>query len=106
MNDRDALAAKYFPREWASVATALGKSKQRTKLRQRAEAAQKIEALAAAGCNCGNCGSFSVTHAWGDSRTYCGMDSDFHGYALVQPNELCSRWYAKVAQATDPSQVK
>lgn len=51
-NPRDALAAKYFPREWARVATALGKSKQRQRLRQQAEAQQFLEQLRVNGANC------------------------------------------------------
>jgi hypothetical protein len=96
MSERDALAAKHFPDAWARVATAFGKSSARQKLRKAGEQAEKVELLAACGSHCSNCGAYDTRPIPGMKQSgFCGMDSDFHGYAFVKPNNLCHRWSSR-----------
>lgn len=98
--ERDALAAKLFPREWAAVAMRLGASKKRNQLRKRAEEkAARDAAIAphiAAGHCCGNCNEFEPYPGPGNKdRFICAMDSDFRGYAIARADGLCPLWRAR-----------
>jgi hypothetical protein len=90
--DRDALCEKYFPQKWAGIKDAVGKSKARNNLRKAAGYAAKNDKLRAAGASCANCSSFNATGACG---SYCDRDTDFYGYALTKPDDLCAKWSAK-----------
>lgn len=89
--ERDALCEKYFPKQWLAIKDAVGKSKARNNLRKRAAYAAKNEKLRAAGASCSNCSSFKAS---GPCGSYCLMDSDFHGYSLTKPTDLCVKWSA------------
>jgi len=89
--ERDALAAKYFPKLWAQ-AQASGKSKKRNQLRNAAEDMQKKEQLRTQGASCGNCDNYSPK---GPCGSYCELDSDFYGYSLTKAENLCHRWTEK-----------
>lgn len=98
---RNALAAKYFPQEWAAVVGRDGASKKRQQLRQRAEAEQLLETLRARGACCESCRSFNTKPPFGVSaKAVCDADSDFHGYTEAVPNGLCIQFSQPVAQAT------
>lgn len=91
--DRDALAARYFPVEWARCVNLSGASKRRQKLRKQAEDAQLLEQLRVCGSRCDNCGSFSTREIPGmDKKPHCERYSDFHGVAFVDPDGLCTMW--------------
>lgn len=94
--DRDALAAKYFPTEWAK-AQLPGKSKKRNQLRNAAEHMQKKDALRAQGASCANCSSFRPTSYSPTVKggSWCAAESDFYGYSLTKPENLCHRWTQK-----------
>lgn len=94
LNPRDALAVKYFPGEWAAVATKSGASKSRQRLRQRAETQVVIEGLRNNGSSCGGCQSFRVGDSPAQPKNYCATHSDFHGYAVTKPSDVCTLWTA------------
>ncbi len=89
MSDLETLAAHLFPVQWARAVAGPHASKKKRQLRQRAQAAQKVAALSAAGHTCGDCAAF---HATGPCGAYCELDTDFHGYARTTADDLCPRW--------------
>lgn len=89
--ERDALAAHYFPDSW-KAAQQQGKSKKRNQLRNAAEDMQKKEQLQAQGASCANCESFEPN---GPCGSYCHVNTDFYGYGLTKPENLCHRWTEK-----------
>lgn len=99
LTDRDALAARMFPREWAAVEHKVGASKKRQQLRQRAEQEvvwRKVKAeLDAKGATCGNCRHCSPYPMSRNGELSCDLDTDFHGYAIVKPTHVCARWSEK-----------
>ena len=52
------------------------------------------EALRAQGASCANCSSFRRTGPYGP---HCKVDRYFLGYAVADPDNLCSRWSAREA---------
>lgn len=71
-----------------------GEQRRRQAKRERDRAAYSA-ALAAlpvgARCEtCAHCGKYPD----GGSKRTCILDSDFDGYAIVQPTDVCPRWAA------------
>lgn len=95
LEERNALAMKYFPESWANAQTE-GKSKQRNNLRKHAEQIQLKEQLKADGASCSTCWSFV---SGGPCGSYCDADTDYYGYALTKPEGLCYRWHKKKEEA-------
>lgn len=91
MSERDALAKKYFPKQW-DAAQAVGKSKKRTQLRKAAEDMKEKERLRSIGASCANCASFKKVQIGTYLKDTCEADSDFYGYALTSATNLCSKW--------------
>lgn len=91
---RSELAAKRFPKEWAvwSTRTGPGASKRRQQLRKAAEDAIVMDGLRSKNASCATCSSFEPR---GPGGPHCAKDSDFHGYTLVLPTDLCARWMGK-----------
>lgn len=88
--ERDALAAKMFPAEWARVANVTGATNARQKLRRRAEDAVKLRELRATGASCATCSSFQSASGMHLSiANYCAAESDFHGYVEAKAGGLC-----------------
>lgn len=97
-DERSQLAAKLFPREWATVANLPGASKARQKLRQRAVTEVKLRALRAAGASCATCRSFEKRDPTpGIKGPWCSAKSDWEGYVLAKPNDLCPDHHATPA---------
>ena len=93
MSERDALAAKHFPDEWADAKDLLGGSKRLQKLRQRGEYMERTAALRASGASCANCRSFNTRPVFGlNMKATCDAQSDFYGYVEARPDGLCVRW--------------
>ena len=94
--ERDALAARYFPQEWARVATKAGASKARQKLRRAAEDVVVLDALRAAGARCETCRSFMIgtTASKNSQSPWCTAHSEWNSYAIIDPDDLCVRWCA------------
>jgi hypothetical protein len=95
VDPRSELAAARFPAEWKKwcARTGPGASKRRQQLRKAAEDTVKIDVLRANAASCGTCANFQKKGPYGP---HCELDSDFHGYALTQAANLCSRWTAKI----------
>lgn len=95
LEERNALAAQYFPKLWAD-AQAPGKKNgtKRTQLRNAAEHKQIEDELRlrAQGASCATCRSFGQTNLVGEKRYVCSADCDFYGYAITTPGRLCHRW--------------
>ena len=89
--ERDALAARYFPREWAAAATKPGASKKRQQLRRNAEMAQERDRLRASGARCAICRSFVASDppSLRGHGPWCRAESDFNGYTAARPDGLC-----------------
>lgn len=92
----DDLVKQRFPAEWAkwSTRTGRGASKRRQQLRRAARVAVVMDTLRQAGASCASCASFTKN---GPCGSHCEKDSDFHGYAVVCPSDLCARWTARVS---------
>lgn len=75
--------------------------RKRARERKAAEYRAKLDAIRAVHpkARCGNCGSFAKHpyHAGHPPQFICWVESDFHGYALVQPDHLCPWWKEKAA---------
>ena len=96
LEQRDALAEKYFPKLW-EAAKAKGKSKKRTQLRKAAEHELLKEGLRETGACCANCSSFSSAQIGGNLKTICAADSDFYGYSRTEAHHLCHKWSEKIS---------
>ena len=92
LEERNALAAKMYPVEWARIVNKTGEQarRRRQNLRQHAKAAVQLAALRERGAKCENCDGFSRKEA--GHKNVCLADTDFHGYAIVKPDGLCLRW--------------
>jgi len=100
----DQQVAAMFPKEWAAVANVTGERARRRRhsLRRRARVETALAQLRAEGRSCASCGSFRNQRPCpGGPRTYCERDSDFHGYAIVKPTDLCTNWHAGEAPMSD-----
>lgn len=65
-------------------------SKQRYRIRKRAEQQEKFKALQATGAKCGNCKEFrEKVPSPGMDGHWCDRHSDFHGYQMVKTDDLC-----------------
>lgn len=98
VEERDALAAKLFPREWAVVAKSSGRGagKKRNKLRNQAEEKVRFDTLKAEGKSCASCGGFERRQPYpGLKGAWCSMDSDWEGYTHAEPGGLCLKWHPK-----------
>ena len=89
--DRNARAAAMFPADWARMESLTGKKRSRLRalLRNRADYMAGLEMLPEeASClTCEHRGQYPT-----DKRMVCDLDSDFHGYQIVQPDYRCPRW--------------
>lgn len=92
----DDLVKQRFPAEWAkwSIRTGIVASKRRQQLRRAARDSAVMDTLRQVGASCGTCSSFTKN---GPCGPHCEKDSDFHGYAVVRPGDLCARWTARVS---------
>lgn len=93
--DERALAASFYPDEWAVALMITGKrgGHRRADLRKRAIADAIMIPLRNVGASCSNCSS-RLRNPGMTKGLFCDMDSDFHGYMPTAPNALCSRWSA------------
>jgi hypothetical protein len=99
VTDRDALAAKHFPKQWAAVSGKVGASKSRQQLRKAAERADMFLQLKAEGRSCATCVAFNDHPPASVSfDAVCDADSDFHGYVGTKADSLCYRWRAGASQ--------
>lgn len=96
LEERNALAAEIFPVEWAKALTETGKRavNKRRCLRNAAEAEVIMRPLRERGECCATCSSFDPNPTR-EIKNACLADSDFHGYAITQPENLCGLWKAK-----------
>lgn len=98
--DRErALAAEMFPAEWAAALAMTGKrgNGRRAKLRQRAVAELVLRPLRAAGASCASCRHYRTTLALRREPTrFCEIDSDWQGYAIRKPTDLCTAYDGSV----------
>lgn len=87
--DINARAAELFPDRWAVMEATTGKRRSRMRHALRAQAANH-DALAGlpAMARCGTCAHFIKSPV----GRACGLDSDFHGYALTKADDRCARW--------------
>ena len=92
--ERDALAAKIFPHEWARASSQTGRkaSSERRRLRKAAAAEVIMAPLREAGARCGTCHAFG-TH--GGIKNACSTHSDWDGYETRKPDDLCEYWRAR-----------
>ena len=98
LDERSALAAKMFPRQWAAAIALPGKgaSKKRKQLRQRAARQVILDRMKADGKICVTCKHYEKYTGVGEkNRMHCSMHSDFEGYVFPEPNDLCLQWSAK-----------
>ena len=88
-----ALAAQFFPEQWAEALTITGKTggRRRAGLRKAAIAEAIMIPLRLSGESCSTCAS-RLRNPGMMKGLFCDLDSDFHGYAVTQPDALCSRW--------------
>jgi hypothetical protein len=97
----DAAIAERFPSEWARAndGSLRGRSKARNNLRKRYRYVVELEAFKAANpdARCGNCAHGDLNPSVGIKGLSCELDSDFHGYAMVDPANVCARWDASPA---------
>lgn len=74
------------------------RARRRAKSRRKAEAeAAELKAMREDGKRCGNCHALSDPPSQMSCRSEpgqftCDLYSDFHGYVLVRPGDLCKRW--------------
>ena len=96
----DAAIAEHWPAQWAKANNPVlrNRSKARNNLRRQWRLAQEHQAFVAANpeAKCGNCAHCSTQHY---KKPYCELDSDFHGYQLVELQDVCTRWEALRAKA-------
>jgi hypothetical protein len=66
-----------------------GEKRRRKAKREREDAARRVivAGLRAAGASCATCAHCG--HYPGDARRTCIIDSDFEGYTIVSPDDLC-----------------
>lgn len=97
-SDRDALAARMFPDEWARVHALTGERarRQRHNLRRRALVAVQLRDLRERGASCATCRSLTGGVS-GIKGPICDAHSDFHGYAITTLDGLCADWTARKA---------
>lgn len=93
--DERALAANFYPEEWAVALIITGKrgNHRRAELRKRAIADAIMIPLRNAGASCSNCSS-RLRNPGMMKGLFCDLDSDLHGYMETRPDALCSRWSA------------
>lgn len=96
MSDRDALAAQFFPAEWAKAITQTGKKAQNRRhiLRRRAEYEAAMVPLRSAGQSCAGCVSFQSGPP-GIGGKICAVESDHAGYVRAEVSGLCPHWRAR-----------
>lgn len=97
----DAAIAARWPDAWARANdTSLPRrSKARQQLRMRYKHAVALEEFRAANptARCGNCAHGDRDPTPGIRGLSCELDSDFHGYAMVHPDSVCTRWLCGTA---------
>ena len=91
----DALVQAAYPIQWERA-----NSKKRNQLRKRYQNDLELRRLRTAGASCRTCAAFKPypMSLGGGHAHICEADSDFHGYAVVQPDWLCTRWSAADAR--------
>lgn len=77
-----------------------GEKRRRRLKRERERAAYQaaMVPLRAAGCSCDACTHYGrCSLGW-----HCEIESDFGGYALKKPTDLCPSWAARRMRGIDP----
>ena len=95
----DAAIAEAWPGKWAKAndQSRPGASKRRNQLRKAWATAKKLDALSEQGAACETCANFGLTRALGGLKTICELRSDFEGYQLADPANLCADWKARTS---------
>lgn len=91
----DQAVAERFPREWARAndPSLRNRSKARNNLRRRYRLAVEHEAFVAANplATCAACANSTLNPGMVKGLA-CDLDSDFHGYQMVDPAHVCTRF--------------
>lgn len=107
LDEQRALAMTMFPMEWGRALGTPGERgrRMRANLRKRAGVAVVMQALRAEGRSCASCAAYNSGAFGSGRRSFCEDDTDFHGYALTGPTDLCNDWRAALAKASpDPKE--
>lgn len=98
----DTEIAQSWPARWAKANDPRpGASKRRNNLRKAWQQHLAYQAFKDAhpDASCASCANRGrMPH---DARMTCDLDSDFHGYSLVAPEHVCTRWRTILQEPTD-----
>lgn len=94
LEEQRALAFKHYPREWfQTLSPTLSGEKRRkrqAKLRKLAVEQEITQPIRATGGSCANCDHYRKTpHT---KARHCQVQSDFYGYVIPEPTDLCSSY--------------